>query len=74
MSVSEGRLLGIVLPESQRLSLHYFSDRRHTIGVRTVCENNNYLARQNRNINKLYRYAEKPSCLKILKTYLEVLV
>ena len=93
-------------PESQRLSLHYFSDRRHTIGVRTVCENKNafkihdiektvvdivsnrnkvgieetkeiltnYLARQDRNINKLYRYAEKLSCLKILKTYLEVLV
>ena len=34
----------------------------------------NYLARQDRNINKLYRYAEKLSCLKILKTYLEVLV
>ena len=94
------------LPESQRLSLHYFSNRRHTIGVRTVCENKNafkiydiektvvdivsnrnkvgieetkeiltnYLARQDRNINKLYRYAEKISCLKILKTYLEVLV
>lgn len=93
-------------PESQRLSLHYFSDRRHTIGVRTVSENKNtfkiydiektvvdivsnrnkvgieetkeiltnYLARQDRNINKLYRYAEKLSCLKILKTYLEVLV
>ena len=94
------------LPESQRLSLHYFSDRRHTIGVRTISENKNsfkiydiektvvdvvsnrnkvgieetkeiltnYLARQDRNINKLYRYAEKLSCLKILKTYLEVLV
>lgn len=34
----------------------------------------NYLARQDRNINKLYRYAEKLSCLKILKIYLEVLV
>ena len=34
----------------------------------------NYLARQDKNINKLYRYAEKLSCLKLLKTYLEVLV
>lgn len=94
------------LPESQRLSLHYFSSERHSLGVRTICENKNtfkiydiektvvdiisnrnkvgieetkeilinYLARQDRNINKLYRYAEKLSCLKILKTYLEVLV
>ena len=94
------------LPESQRLSLHYFSSERHGLGVRIVSENENtfkiydiektvvdivsnrnkvgieetkeiltnYLARQDRNINKLYRYAEKISCLKILKTYLEVLV
>lgn len=94
------------LPESQRLSLHYFSSERHGLGVRIVSENENafkiydiektvvdiisnrnkvgieetkeiltnYLARQDRNINKLYRYAEKLSCLKILKTYLEVLV
>lgn len=34
----------------------------------------NYLARQEKNLNNLYRYAEKLSCLKILKTYLEVLV
>ena len=93
-------------PESQRLLLHYFSDRRHGLGVRIISENKNtfkiydiektvvdiisnrnkvgieetkeiltnYLARQDRNINKLYRYAEKLSCLKILKTYLEVLV
>ena len=94
------------LPESQRLSLHYFSSERHTLGVRTISENKNsfkiydiektvvdiisnrnkvgieetkeiltnYLARRDRNINKLYRYAEELSCLKILKTYLEVLV
>ena len=93
-------------PETQRLSLHYFSNERHTLGVRTISEKKNafkiydmektvvdiisnrnkvgieetkeiltnYLARQDRNINKLYRYAEKLSCLKILKTYLEVLV
>ncbi len=93
-------------PESQRLALHYFSSARHTLGVRTICENKNtfkiydiektivdiisnrnkvgieetkeilthYLTRQDRNINKLYRYAEKLSCLKILKIYLEVLV
>ncbi len=92
--------------ESQRLALHYFSGERHTLGVRTISENQNgfkiydiektvvdiisnrnkigieetkeiltnYLTRQDRNINKLYRYAEKISCLKILKTYLEVLV
>lgn len=94
------------LPESQRLSLHYFSSERHGLGVRIISENKNtfkiydiektvvdiisnrnkvgieetkeiltnYLARQDRNINKLYRYAEKLSGLKILKTYLEVLV
>lgn len=93
-------------PESQRLSLHYFSSKRLSIGVVTIIESKNtfkiydiektvvdivsnrnkvgieetkeiltnYLARQDRNINKLYRYAEKLSCLKILKTYLEVLV
>lgn len=34
----------------------------------------NYLSSPKKNINKLYRYAEKLSCLKTLKTYLEVLV
>ncbi len=34
----------------------------------------NYLSSPQRNLNKLYRYAEKLSCLKTLKTYLEVLV
>ena len=48
---------------------------RNKIGIEETKEIlTNYLARQGRNINKLYRYAEKLSCLKILKTYLEVLV
>lgn len=34
----------------------------------------NYLNRKDRNINKLYMYAEKTNCLKILKTYMEVLI
>lgn len=34
----------------------------------------NYLNRNDRNINKLYRYAEQLKCGDILKTYLEVLV
>lgn len=93
-------------PDSQRLSLHYFSSVRHTLGVCTIRENKNtfkiydiektvvdiisnrnkvgieetkeiltnYLARRDRNIKKLYQYAEELSCLKNLKTYLEVLV
>ena len=49
--------------------------RRNKVGIEETKEIlTNYLARQDRNINKLYRYAEKLSCLKILKTYLEVLV
>ena len=34
----------------------------------------NYLSLPERNINKLYRYAEKLRCLKTLKSYLEVLL
>jgi len=34
----------------------------------------NYLHRSDRNINKLYRYAEQLKCKKILDSYLEVLV
>jgi len=48
---------------------------RNKVGIEETKEIlTNYLARQDRNINKLYRYAEKLSCLKILKIYLEVLV
>lgn len=48
---------------------------RNKVGIEETKEIlTNYLARQDRNINKLYRYAGKLSCLKILKTYLEVLV
>ena len=93
-------------PESWDITLHYFSSKRHSLGINTIEQNGNtfqiydiektvvdiisnrnkvgieetkevltnYLARQDKNINKLYRYAEKLSCLKILKTYLEVLV
>ena len=34
----------------------------------------NYLKREDRDINKLYRYGEKLKCGEILRTYLEVLV
>ncbi|MBO4639244.1 MAG: type IV toxin-antitoxin system AbiEi family antitoxin domain-containing protein [Treponema sp.] len=34
----------------------------------------NYLARSDKKINNLYRYAEKLRCLKTLKSYLEVLL
>ena len=34
----------------------------------------NYLSRPAKNINALYRYAEKLKCLKTLKSYLEVLI
>jgi len=34
----------------------------------------NYLKREDRDINKLYRYGEKLKCSEILRTYLEVLV
>ncbi|MFI3325385.1 MAG: hypothetical protein R3Y35_04340 [Clostridia bacterium] len=34
----------------------------------------NYLKRPDRNINKLYRYAEKLKCKEIIETYLEVLL
>ena len=48
---------------------------RNKVGIEETKEIlTNYLACQDRDINKLYRYAEKLSCLKILKTYLEVLL
>ena len=48
---------------------------RNKVGIEETKEVlTNYLARKDRDINKLYRYAEKLSCLKILKTYLEVLL
>lgn len=34
----------------------------------------NYLARKERNLNKLHRYAKELRCEKILSTYLEVLL
>ena len=34
----------------------------------------NYLKRKDRDINKLYMYAKKMHCIKILRTYMEVLV
>ena len=34
----------------------------------------NYLSRSTKNINALYRYAEKLKCIKTLKSYLEVLI
>ncbi len=34
----------------------------------------NYLKREDRNLNRLYRYGEKLRCSEVLRTYLEVLV
>lgn len=48
---------------------------RNKVGIEETKEVlTNYLARHDRDVNKLYRYAEKLSCLKTLKTYLEVLL
>lgn len=48
---------------------------RNQVGIEETKEIlTNYLNRKDRNINKLYMYAEKNNCLKILKTYMEVLI
>lgn len=48
---------------------------RNKIGIEETKEIlKNYLNRNERDINKLYRYAEKLKCSDILKTYLEVLI
>ncbi|MDO4500911.1 MAG: hypothetical protein Q4B60_06535 [Erysipelotrichaceae bacterium] len=58
--------------EKTVVDILYFRNR---IGVEETKEILlNYLNRKDRNINKLYRYAEKMHCVKILKTYLEVLI
>ena len=48
---------------------------RNQVGIEETKEIlTNYLGRKDRNINKLYIYAEKLNCLKTLRTYMEVLV
>ena len=48
---------------------------RNRIGIEETKEIlNNYLSREDRNMVKLHRYAEKLGCKKILSTYLEVLI
>jgi hypothetical protein len=48
---------------------------RNKIGIEETKEIlMNYLNRNDRDINKLYRYAEQLKCSDILKTYLEVLI
>ena len=48
---------------------------RNQVGIEETKEIlTNYLSREDRNINKLYIYAEKLNCLKTLRTYMEVLV
>jgi predicted transcriptional regulator of viral defense system len=48
---------------------------RNKIGIEETKEIlTNYLNRNNRDINKLYRYAEILNCKDVLRTYLEVLV
>ncbi|WP_296560386.1 type IV toxin-antitoxin system AbiEi family antitoxin [uncultured Acetobacterium sp.] len=48
---------------------------RNKIGIEETKEIlTKYLKREDRNINKLYRYAELLKCNDILKTYLEVLI
>lgn len=48
---------------------------RNQVGIEETKEIlTNYLKRENRNLIKLHKYAEKLQCEKILRTYLEVLV
>ena len=48
---------------------------RNKIGIEETKEIlRNYLSIQNRNLNKLYRYAIELNCINILKTYMEVLI
>lgn len=48
---------------------------RNQVGIEETKEIlTNYLSRKDRDINKLFMYAEKMNCQKILKTYMEVLV
>ena len=48
---------------------------RNQVGIEETKEIlTNYLSRKDRDINKLYLYAEKLNCLKTLRTYMEVLV
>ena len=48
---------------------------RNKIGIEETKEIlMNYLNRNDRDINKLYRYAEQLKCSDILRTYLEVLI
>ncbi|MBC3898896.1 hypothetical protein GH811_04620 [Acetobacterium malicum] len=48
---------------------------RNKIGIEETKEIlTKYLKREDRNINKLYRYAELLKCSDVLKTYLEVLI
>lgn len=51
--------------------VHY----RNKVGIEETKEIlTNYLKRSDRDINKLYRYAEKLKCSDIIRTYLEVLI
>lgn len=48
---------------------------RNKIGIEETKEIlTKYLKKEDRNINKLYRYAERLKCSDVLKTYLEVLI
>lgn len=48
---------------------------RNKIGIQETKEIlTNYLKREDRNLNRLYRYGEKLRCSEVLRTYLEVLV
>ncbi len=48
---------------------------RNKIGIQETKEILiNYLKREDRNLNRLYRYGEKLRCSEVLRTYLEVLV
>lgn len=58
--------------EKTVIDIIYF---RNQVGIEETKEIlTNYLSRKDRNINKLYMYAEKLNCLKTLRTYMEVLV
>lgn len=67
-----GNIFNIYDIEKTVVDIIYF---RNQVGIEETKEIlTNYLGRKDRDINKLYMYAEKLNCLKTLRTYMEVLV
>lgn len=67
-----GNIFKIYDIEKTVVDIIYF---RNQVGIEETKEIlTNYLRRKDRNIKKLYMYAKKMHCLKILRTYMEVLI